>query len=53
MTCEEKHLGKEESTRRRVVKLTTVVTLHGFDGTTELSVHRGEEIGEDSKSVGL
>ena len=45
--------SKKEGTRHRVVKLTTVVTLHGFDGTTKLSVHIGKKIGEDRKRLGL
>ena len=35
--------GKKESTRRRVVKFTTIVTLNRFDGATKLSVHIGKK----------
>ena len=45
--------SKKESTRRRVVKLTAVVTLHGFDGATKLSEHIGEKIRKDRESVRL
>ena len=45
--------SKKESTRRRVGKLTTVVTLHRFDGATKLSEHIGEKIREDRESVRL
>jgi hypothetical protein len=44
---------EKESTRCGVVKLTAIVTLHGFDGTAEPSMHIIEEIGEGRESVGL
>ena len=51
--AERNTFSKKESTRRRVVKLTAVVTLHGFDGATKLSEHIGEKNREDRKGVGL
>jgi len=51
--AERNTFSKKESTRRRVVKLTAVVTLHGFDGATKLSEHIGEKIGESIKGVRL
>ena len=51
--AERNTFSKKESTRRRVVKLTAVVTLHGFDDATKLGEHIGEKISEDRKSVRL
>ena len=51
--AERNTFSKKESTRRRVVKLTVVVTLHGFDGATKLSEHIGEKIRKDRESVRL
>ena len=45
--------GKKESTRRRVVKFTTIVTLNRFDGATKLSVHIGKKIRKSKKGVRL
>ena len=45
--------GKKEGARRRVVKLTAIVTLHRFDGASELGEHVGEKIGKSSESIRL
>ena len=41
--AERNTFSKKESTRRRVVKLTAVVTLYRFDGAAELSVYMSEK----------
>jgi hypothetical protein len=40
---------EEESAGCRVIKLTTIVTQHNFDGTTKLGAHIGKEIREWEK----
>jgi hypothetical protein len=44
---------EEESTGGRVIKLTTIVTLGGLDGATELCGHPSEEVKERGKSIRL
>lgn len=44
MTCEEAHQVREKRTRGRIVKLTTIVTLHIFNSGAELCGNKGEKI---------
>jgi hypothetical protein len=44
---------KEEGTGGGVVKLTTIVTLDGFDGEAELCGHPSEEVKNRGESIRL
>jgi hypothetical protein len=44
---------EEESTGGGVIKLTTIVTLDGLDGETELRGHPSEEVKKRGKSIRL
>jgi hypothetical protein len=45
--------SKEESTSGSIVELTAIVTLHRFDGATELSEYIGKKMRESGKGVRL
>jgi hypothetical protein len=46
-------IGEEESASGGVVKLSAIVTLHGFDGATKLGANIGKEVRKGGESLRL
>jgi hypothetical protein len=53
MTCRVAHHARRMTESCQTLKLTTIVTMDGLNGATELSGNPSEEVQESHKCIGL